>query len=165
MSDAAIRLADVLEGPREGFLSLWNTTDIEAYFSAYGEARWGYWYDLTRDHLADFRHYVHTGDLVSAYMVIRSLLEEEIALKLDGTPTPALSLMTAELYRAIELVSRADCFLKTLDREKTALGLAQACRNDIRTLLVLADWCDDNGKPQSATEARHLHSLLRSYLE
>jgi hypothetical protein len=63
------------------------------------------------------------------------------------------------------LAERIDYFLATLDQGPEAKGLVRACADDAGVLPILADWCDDNGKPQSAAEARHLHSLLRSYVD
>jgi hypothetical protein len=57
-----------------------------------------------------------------------------------------------------------DDFLAALERRPGATGLARACRDEVTGLLVLADWCDENGLPASATEARYLFGLLREVL-
>jgi hypothetical protein len=64
-----------------------------------------------------------------------------------------------EFSRAVSLAARIDSFLAVLEREGTTRHLARDCRDDLDVLLVLADWCQDNGLSQAAAEARHLHGL------
>ncbi len=66
----------------------------------------------------------------------------------------------AFLY-ACETAERVDCFLACLERGPGG-PLARDCRRDLELLLVLADWCDENGRALAAAEARHLHGLVRS---
>jgi hypothetical protein len=67
------------------------------------------------------------------------------------------------LFReACELAERIDSFLAAVGRGAQGAGLAADCRECLDTLLVLADWCDDQGRPAAAAEARHLHALARS---
>jgi hypothetical protein len=63
---------------------------------------------------------------------------------------------------ACELAERIDCFLAAVGRGAQGAGLAADCRECLDTLLVLADWCDDQGRPAAAAEARHLHALASS---
>jgi hypothetical protein len=78
---------------------------------------------------------------------------EERLLRLDECPA------WVEFSRAVDLAARIDSFLAVLEREGTTRHLARDCRDDLDVLLVLADWCQDNGLPQAAAEARHLHGL------
>jgi hypothetical protein len=59
------------------------------------------------------------------------------------------------------LVGRIDGLLGVLEHDGVAL--ARSCREDLDALLVLADWCDDCGRPAVAAEARHLHGLVRHF--
>ncbi len=68
-----------------------------------------------------------------------------------------------ELTTVALFAERIDYFLAALEREGTTRQLARDCRDDLDLLLVLADWCQDAGLPRAATEARHLHGLVRSY--
>jgi hypothetical protein len=61
---------------------------------------------------------------------------------------------------ACELAERIDSFLASLSTN-TAAAFAHGCRDDLTTLLVLADWCDEHNLPHAAAEARHLHDLTR----
>jgi hypothetical protein len=63
------------------------------------------------------------------------------------------------LREACEVATRLDALLFSL--EKPARSLALACRDDLDSLPILADWCDDNGLPASAAELRHLYGLVR----
>jgi hypothetical protein len=63
------------------------------------------------------------------------------------------------LCEVCDLAVRIDAMLFSL--EKSARSLALACRDDLDSLPVLADWCDDNGLPASAAELRHLYGLVR----
>jgi hypothetical protein len=62
---------------------------------------------------------------------------------------------------ACELAWRIDCFLAALSRDKLIAALARDCCQDLSVLLILADWAEENGRPASAAEARHLHGLVR----
>jgi hypothetical protein len=77
----------------------------------------------------------------------------------------ALSDVTGEpsweaFLEACELAERIDAFLATLEQGGPGGQVARECRDDLDLLPVLADWCDDNGLPLSAAEARHLHRLI-----
>jgi hypothetical protein len=71
----------------------------------------------------------------------------------------ALPLTWKRLCDACDLAARIDALLFSL--EKPARALALACRDDLDSLPVLADWCEDNGLPASAADLRHLHGLVR----
>jgi hypothetical protein len=60
---------------------------------------------------------------------------------------------------ACDLAERIDCLLDTLPRWGTGAELARACRRDLATLPVLADWCEEHSRPAAAAELRHLHGL------
>ncbi len=62
---------------------------------------------------------------------------------------------------ACELAERIDCLLLTLEQSRWGANLARGCRQDLDGLLVLADWCEDTDLPRAASEARHLHGLVR----
>jgi hypothetical protein len=62
---------------------------------------------------------------------------------------------------ACAVAERVDCFLATLETGAQSRQLASGCRDDLDGLLVLADWCEENGLPAAAAEARHLHGLVR----
>jgi len=62
---------------------------------------------------------------------------------------------------ACELADRIDSLLLTLENGRQGADLARGCRQELDGLLVLADWCEDADLPQSASEARHLHGLVR----
>ncbi len=68
----------------------------------------------------------------------------------------------AAFREACELAERIDSFLAAVGRGAQGAGLAADCRECLDTLLVLADWCDDQGRPAAAAEARRLHALARS---
>jgi hypothetical protein len=68
----------------------------------------------------------------------------------------------AAFREGCELAERIDCFLAAVGRGAQGAGLAADCRACLETLLVLADWCDDQGRPTAAAEARHLHALARA---
>src|SRR5262245_55192096 len=72
-------------------------------------------------------------------------------------------LPTGVFFEAVELADQIDCFLASLEREGTLRQLPRDCRGDLDFLPVLADWCEDSGLPHAASEARHLHGLVRSY--
>jgi hypothetical protein len=61
----------------------------------------------------------------------------------------------------VTLAERIDSFLAVLEREGTTRQLARDSREDLDLLCVLSDWCQDNGMPQAAAEARHLHTLVQ----
>jgi hypothetical protein len=65
---------------------------------------------------------------------------------------------------ACELAERIDSFLASLSTNNTAAAFARGCRDDLTTLLILADWCDEQNLPHAAAEARHLHNLTRYLL-
>jgi hypothetical protein len=58
-----------------------------------------------------------------------------------------------------ELAGRIDALIDVLERDGVAL--ARSCREDLDALPVLADWCDDSGRPAAAAEVRHLHAQVR----
>ncbi|HEY7313675.1 MAG TPA: hypothetical protein VH643_30275 [Gemmataceae bacterium] len=60
-----------------------------------------------------------------------------------------------------ELAERIDSFLVALRGDKMQTALAEDCRRDLNTLLVLADWCEEHNMPMAAAEARHLPHLTR----
>ncbi len=60
---------------------------------------------------------------------------------------------------ACELAEGIDCFLAAVGRGAQEAALAADCRACLDMLLVLADWCDDRGRPAAAAAARHLHAL------
>jgi hypothetical protein len=60
-----------------------------------------------------------------------------------------------------DLAARIDGLLDVLQSDGVAL--APACRDDLDALSVLADWCDDAGRPAAAAELRHLHKLFRHF--
>lgn len=80
------------------------------------------------------------------------------SLRVVRDKPPMQELTTVALF-----AERIDYFLAALEREGTTRQLARDCRDDLDLLLVLADWCQDAGLPRAATEARHLHGLVRSY--
>ena len=63
---------------------------------------------------------------------------------------------------ACELAERIDSFLAAVGRGAQGAGLAADCRECLDMLLVLADWCGDQGRPAAAAEARRLHALASS---
>jgi hypothetical protein len=62
---------------------------------------------------------------------------------------------------ACDLAGRITGLVDVLEGERVAL--ARTCRDDLDGLLVLADWCEDAGRPTVAAEARHLHGLVRHF--
>jgi hypothetical protein len=64
---------------------------------------------------------------------------------------------------ACELAERIDAFLATLEGGGPGRQVARECRSDLDLLPVLADWCIDNGLPDSATLARQLHQVVSSF--
>jgi hypothetical protein len=48
-----------------------------------------------------------------------------------------------------------------MERGGAGAQVARDCRADLGLLPVLADWCEDNGAPAAAAEARHLYGLVR----
>jgi hypothetical protein len=66
--------------------------------------------------------------------------------------------------RSLEEVSRLGDFLSTLETDPRCRPLARDCRDDLSLLNVLADWCEDNERPVTAAEARHLGALVASIL-
>jgi hypothetical protein len=74
-----------------------------------------------------------------------------------GEPCPGWGTFT----EVFELAAWVDSFLATLERGGPGKGLARGCREDLDGLPVLADWCEENGLPAAAAEARHLHRLVR----
>ncbi len=70
-------------------------------------------------------------------------------------------LALAPLLEACELADRIDGFLAVMERPGPGRALAVGCRDDLDGLLVLADWCEENGLPAAAREARHLAGLVR----
>jgi hypothetical protein len=62
---------------------------------------------------------------------------------------------------ACKLAERLDSFLVAVARDKVAAALAADCRQDLRMLLVLADWCAEHDLPATAVEARYLYRLTR----
>ncbi len=62
---------------------------------------------------------------------------------------------------ACDLACRIDCFLATQEQGDEGGRLARASRENLDGLLIFADWCDENGRPAAAAEARHLHGLVR----
>ena len=65
---------------------------------------------------------------------------------------------------ACELAERIDSFLASLSTNNTTAAFARGCRDDLTTLLILADWCDEHNLPHAASEARHLRNLTRYLL-
>lgn len=80
----------------------------------------------------------------------------EAVSALDGCPA------WQEFCDAVALAERLDSFLTVLERDPHTHPLARDCRHDLELLCVLADWCDDHGRPAAAAEARHLHGLAES---
>ena len=70
-------------------------------------------------------------------------------------------LTVAPLVEACELAELIDTFLAVLERQ-VPTPLVAGCRDDLDTLPILADWCEENGLPMAGREARHLHGLVRS---
>jgi hypothetical protein len=62
---------------------------------------------------------------------------------------------------ACDLACRIDCFLATQERGGDGGRLGRASRGELDGLLILADWCEENGRSAAAAEARHLHGLVR----
>jgi hypothetical protein len=62
---------------------------------------------------------------------------------------------------ACAVAERIDDFLAVFERDRASTPLARACRHDLDTLPILADWCEENGLPLAAREARHLHDQVR----
>ncbi len=107
------------------------------------------------------------GDFLSASKLAEESLdqwlpvpEEEVNLSPSGTWRKFLTARRAFL-EVCELALRIDSFLAAILREKVAGALARECYEDLALLLVLADWAEENGRPATAAEARHLHSLVR----
>jgi hypothetical protein len=65
------------------------------------------------------------------------------------------------LLEVCKLVEQVDCFLATLDQAAPTAALARGCRHNFFALLMLADCCDENGRPGAAAEARYLYARLR----
>jgi hypothetical protein len=65
-----------------------------------------------------------------------------------------------EFREVVELVERIDCFLTVQENHGPSPQLARDCREDLNLLLVMVDYCLDQGRPLAAAEARHLHSLV-----
>jgi hypothetical protein len=84
---------------------------------------------------------------------------EEVARALDELGDDPLCQPYVEAW---ELAERIDAFLATLEGGGQERQLARDCRSNLDMLLVLADWCSENGRPRSAAEAYHLHGLVRS---
>lgn len=66
-------------------------------------------------------------------------------------------------HDAVCLAERIDSFLVVMEADGPTRPLAHDCRGDLELLGVLADWCQDNDRAASASEARHLLSLVRSH--
>jgi hypothetical protein len=60
-----------------------------------------------------------------------------------------------------DLAGRIDSLLGVLQGD--GVVLARTCREDLDGLPVLADWCEDAGRPVAAAEVRHLHALVRHF--
>lgn len=80
---------------------------------------------------------------------------QRVSLRLAIDPT------WAPFADACELASRIDSALDVLDIAGECGSLARAARQDLNGLWILADWCEENGRPQTAAEIRHLAGLLR----
>jgi hypothetical protein len=96
-------------------------------------------------------------DYATAWWIAEGLDDSKTIAFVPGAWEPLVELCT--------LAQRIGYLLATLDQGPEAKGLVHACGDDAGMLPILADWCDDNGKPNSAIEARHLYSLLRSHFE
>jgi hypothetical protein len=113
----------------------WWAAEIEGAFAAALECAWSG--DYSGAHEAAVRACAAEGDLVESHL-------------------------WQPLLEACELAERVDSFLAVLEASPAA-GLARSCREDVRALSILADWCDDNAQPAAAAEARHLHNLLQLF--
>src|SRR4051794_36094831 len=100
------------------------------------------------------------GDYLLATKIatlVSECLPDELEDLLLGLETSPAWLTFSE---TCELAQRIDSFLATLERGGTGAALARSCRDNLATLLVLADWCEENKLPAAAGEARHLHGLV-----
>lgn len=67
-------------------------------------------------------------------------------------------------YEVLCLADDIDSFLTAHEGDTAARPLARDCRADLDLLGVLADFCQDNARPRSADDARHLREVVRSTL-
>jgi hypothetical protein len=164
MSNEILSLREMLEIACDGFLEFWDYWDVQPYEEAYGFDRFRDWYAAVRHRLHALLHHVAVEDYGAVRGDTCSLFDEECALKRLGGARTGLPLISGHLFIASELVYRIDCFLATVEHDRSATALGRSCRRDTTTLLVLADWCDDHGKPRSAQEARHLHAQVQAFI-
>jgi hypothetical protein len=87
------------------------------------------------------------------------------ALDLVANLGPESSDHWRPLVHVADLVERAKDLLCTLSGTGLGDDLARACRDDLVTFDALADWCEDQGLTEAASEARHLHFLLLHSVE
>jgi hypothetical protein len=64
-----------------------------------------------------------------------------------------------ELGDNIDVLGRIEDFLTVQELHGPSPQLARDCREDLDLLLVMVDYCLDQGQPLAAEEARYLHSL------
>jgi hypothetical protein len=89
---------------------------------------------------------------------------EEAYWHLLETLEQSLFAVWLPFIEACELAERIDSFLAALSTDNTTAAFARGCRDDLTTLLILADWCDEHNLPHAASEARHLRNLTRYLL-
>jgi hypothetical protein len=77
-------------------------------------------------------------------------------LELAAISEPAWDLF----WEACELAEELDNYLAVLEPQAPR-ALVAGCRDDLDTLPILADWCEENGLPMAGREARRLHDLVR----
>jgi hypothetical protein len=130
--------------------------DLEDYADEYAELAWviaGDAADAAR--LGDFRRVRKLAELTPAYLPPGAEYNLLTALPLAECPA------WVAFREVCDLAERIDSFLAAVGRGAQGAGLASDCRDCLDTLLVLADWCDDQGRPAAAAEARRLHALAR----
>jgi hypothetical protein len=69
------------------------------------------------------------------------------------------------LVNAVYLADLIDNFAAVLETDPRTAAVARGCRDDLDTLLILADLCEDVGRPLAAAEARYLHRLAAAEME
>jgi hypothetical protein len=116
-----------------------------------------------------------TGDYLGALQAAECAADFDLASREDWFERDGLvELYYPAIREALEeckplldvcnLAHRIDSFLASLSTNNTAAAFARGCRDDLTTLLILADWCDEQNLPHAAAEARHLHNLTRYLL-
>jgi hypothetical protein len=114
-----------------------------------------------REAAAEIRETAGRGDYATACRRAEQRDSEWNVPLWDEDPSVSTCPAWQELRDACILAERIDSFLASLARDPVAGPLADDCRRDLALLPVLGDWCEEHGRPAAASEARHLHGLVR----